>query len=66
MAREARPCIHQNHVFRVRVTDRSLTPEYLSRLLGSQRGKRYFRRMAKQTTGIASINMRQLRGLPVA
>jgi len=59
------PCIHQNHVFRVRLTDDRMTPEFLSRLLGSQRGKRYFLRMAKQTTGIASINMTQLRAFPL-
>ncbi len=59
------PCIHQNHVFRVRVTDEKVTPEFLSRLLGSTRGKRYFLRMAKQTTGIASINMTQLRNFPI-
>ena len=59
------PCIHQNHVFRVRVTDDRMAPEFLSRLLGSSRGKRYFLRMAKQTTGIASINMTQLRAFPL-
>ncbi|WP_419923711.1 restriction endonuclease subunit S [Candidatus Poriferisocius sp.] len=59
------PCIHQNHVFRVRLIDDSMTPEFLSRLLGSHRGKRYFLRMAKQTTGIASINMTQLRAFPL-
>lgn len=62
---EVVPCLHQNHVFRVRVTSQSLLPEYLSWLLGSQRGKRYFLRMAKQTTGIASINMSQLKAFPV-
>ena len=59
------PCIHQNHVFRVRIVEDTLKPEYLSRLLGSARGKRYFLRMAKQTTGIASINMTQLRAFPI-
>ena len=59
------PCIHQNHVFRVRLVDDCMTPEFLSRLLGSHRGKRYFLRMAKQTTGIASINMTQLRAFPL-
>ncbi len=62
---EIEPCIHQNHIFRVRITDESMSPEYVSRLLGSQRGKRYFLRMAKQTTGIASINMTQLKSFPV-
>jgi type I restriction enzyme S subunit len=58
-------CIHQNHVFRVRVTDSSVHPTYLSWLLGSTRGKRYFLQAAKQTTGIASINSTQLRGFPL-
>src|SRR5690606_5885451 len=58
-------CIHQNHVFRVRLTSKDLNPVYLSWLVGSARGKRYFAKQAKQTTGIASINMRQLRGFPL-
>jgi type I restriction enzyme, S subunit len=58
-------CIHQNHVFRVRITDQRVTPLFLNWLVGSERGKRYFLRAAKQTTGIASINMTQLRGFPL-
>ena len=58
-------CIHQNHIFRVRVTTDQITPLFLSWLVGGQRGKRYFLRSAKQTTGIASINMTQLRGFPL-
>jgi type I restriction enzyme S subunit len=33
-------------------------------LLGSRRGKGYFLRAAKQTTGIATINKTQLSGFP--
>ncbi|WP_142395275.1 restriction endonuclease subunit S [Mycobacterium avium] len=58
-------CIHQNHIFRVRVTEPSLDPEYLSAYLASRRAKDYFLRSAKQTTGIASINMTQLRATPI-
>jgi type I restriction enzyme S subunit len=58
-------CIHQNHVFRVRVVSDAVTPLYLNWLIGSSRGKRYFLRSAKQTTGIASINMTQLRNFPL-
>lgn len=58
-------CIHQNHVFRVRLTTESLQPLYLNWLVGSRRGKEYFLRSAKQTTGIASINTTQLRGFPL-
>ena len=55
-------CIHQNHIFRVRLTTDQVNPLFLNWLVGGQRGKRYFLRSAKQTTGIASINMTQLRG----
>ena len=59
------PCIHQNHVFKVRLNSTVLRREFLSALLSSARGKRYFLRGAKQTTGIASINMSQLKKFPL-
>ncbi|MBF9002095.1 restriction endonuclease subunit S [Vibrio nitrifigilis] len=50
-------CIHQNHIFSVRVNDfDTVRPEFLSALIASQRGKRYFLKVGKQTTGIATIN----------
>ena len=58
-------CIHQNHIFRVRLNQKVLLPEYLEQYLQQQRAKRYFLGCAKQTTGIASINMKQLTALPV-
>ncbi len=59
-------CIHQNHVFRVRVIDPdAIDPFYLSWLVGSTYGKSFFLKAAKQTTGIASINATQLRSFPV-
>jgi type I restriction enzyme, S subunit len=58
-------CIHQNHIFRVRVTSKCLRPRFLNWLVGSRRGKIYFLKKAKQTTGIASINMTQLREFPL-
>lgn len=57
--------IHQNHVFRVRAIDASVDMTWLSWEIGSDYGKRYFLRAAKQTTGIATINSSQLRGFPV-
>lgn len=61
---EVADCIHQNHIFRVRPTG-AVRSEYLSALIGSERGKRYFLRAAKQTTGIATINITQLKSFPV-
>ena len=58
-------CIHQNHIFRVRLTNRAVLPLFLNWLVGGARGKNYFLRSAKQTTGIASINMTQLREFPL-
>ena len=58
-------CIHQNHVFRVRLDESVILPEFFAEYLQHQRSKRYFLGCAKQTTGIASINMKQLRALPV-
>lgn len=58
-------CIHQNHIFRVRVDKESIAPEFLSMLTGSAYGKMYFLKSAKQTTGIATINSTQLKNFPV-
>ena len=58
-------CIHQNHVFRVRLNQEIIIPEFFSEYLQQQKSKQYFLQCAKQTTGIASINMKQLRSLPV-
>ena len=50
-------CIHQNHIFSVRIKDKNkVRPNFLSALIASQRGKRYFLKVGKQTTGIATIN----------
>ena len=58
-------CIHQNHIFRVRLNEKMILPIFFAEYLQHQRSKRYFLGCAKQTTGIASINMKQLRALPV-
>ena len=58
-------CIHQNHIFRVRLSQNYLWSEYTCCLVGSAYGKKYFLRAAKQTTGIATINSTQLKAFPV-
>jgi len=63
-AGEVDPCVHQNHIFSVRV-DRSIgEPYFISALIGSAYGKRHFLRIGKQTTGIATINKTQLSNFP--
>lgn len=57
-------CIHQNHVFRVRVTDRRFDPHFLS-AWGNTFGREWFETFGTQTTGIASINRATLSRFPV-
>jgi len=58
-------CIHQNHVFRVRVEQSKLEPVYFAKFLLTAEARGYFLGCAKRTTNLASINMTQLRALPV-
>lgn len=57
-------CIHQNHVFRVRLNHEHL-PKYFEYLLQTPYAKQYFLKCAKKTTNLASINITQLKALPV-
>lgn len=63
--RDLPDCIHQNHVFRVRCGPSKLLPEYFAAFLLSANARRYFLQCAKKTSNLASINMSQLRALPV-
>jgi len=58
-------CIHQNHIFRVRLNQSVLTPIFFAAFLRSGFAKNYFLRCSKQTTNLASINMTQLRATPI-
>jgi type I restriction enzyme S subunit len=58
------PCLHQNHVFRVRCGPR-IEPHFLAAYTASAAGRRYFLSIAKQTTNLASINSSQLKAMPI-
>lgn len=58
-------CIHQNHIFRVRLNKEVALPLYVAHLISSKFGKVYFLKAAKQTTGIATINSTQLKRFKV-
>ena len=58
-------CLHQNHIFKVRPHKELLLPGYVRELVGGGYGKAYFLRIAKKTTGIATINKTQLGQFPV-
>lgn len=54
-------CLHQNHIFRVRADRSQLDPRYFSYVVESDIAKRYFNRVAKRTTNLASTNKTQVR-----
>ncbi|WP_078965517.1 restriction endonuclease subunit S [Streptomyces aureocirculatus] len=55
------PCLHQNHVFRVRCKPGLLLPEYLAIYFASHYGRCYFLSVAKQTTNLATISSSDLK-----
>lgn len=57
-------CIHQNHIFRARLIDSSIQPQFISHH-GNTFGREWFTSAGKQTTNLASINLRLLRRFPV-
>jgi len=64
---EIENCLHQNHIFAVRIKSSKtnlIRPQFLSATVGSLRGKRYFLKVGKQTTGIATINKTVLSEFP--
>jgi type I restriction enzyme S subunit len=58
-------CLHQNHVFRARMRSSEIMPFWFERYFNSPVGRGYFESASKQTTNLASINMRQVRNCPI-
>lgn len=58
-------CIHQNHIFAVRVHKEKLLPEFFTYQSQSHYGKTYFLSVAHKTTNLACINTTKLKAFPV-
>ncbi len=56
------PCLHQNHILRIRC-GKSWVPEFVLVYLNSREGRKYFRRHAKSTSGLYTINSSVLRNI---
>lgn len=61
---EISTCIHQNHVFRIRLNDERFPPEFISHY-ANENGQKYFIDQGKQTTNLASISKSKVSALPV-
>lgn len=62
---EIENCIHQNHIFRSRLYHEKISPKYIAYFSQTQEAKNYFFKNAKQTTNLASINLKVLSNLPI-
>ncbi len=62
---EIENCLHQNHIFAVRVDKSKILPTFLNILSSSSYGRRYFMLSSKQSTNLASINSSQLKLYPI-
>lgn len=60
---EIDPCLHQNHVFAVRVRD--ISPAWLALWISSNHTKAYFESRSKQSTNLASISTTNLMEMPL-
>ena len=58
------PCIHQNHVFAVRLQNPD-DADWVSRFTSTAAARAYFFLRSKQSTNLASINQSNVRELPV-
>lgn len=62
---QVQDCLHQNHVFAVRVDRERLLPDFFAHLSQSAYGKTYFLSVAHKTTNLACINTTKLKAFPV-
>lgn len=62
---EIEDCLHQNHVFKVRVDSKKMLSNYLATISSSTYGKKFFVLSSKQSTNLASINSTQLKLFPI-
>lgn len=61
---EIENCIHQNHVFRIRLRNNGYSPKYVS-YYANEFGQGYFVEHGTQTTNLASISKTKMSSLPV-
>ena len=59
-------CIHQNHIFAVRVNREIALEFFVSLAMGADYGRKYFTQTANKTTNLASTNKTKLGNFPIA
>ncbi|WP_342647393.1 restriction endonuclease subunit S [Mucilaginibacter sp. CSA2-8R] len=62
---EINECIHQNHIFRARPKSANYNSNYISYYSKTKAARNYFFKSGKQTTNLASINIKILSNLKI-
>ncbi len=62
---ELQPCVHQNHVIRVRLDQARIWPEYLNLYLNSPVGKDAVQQQSRTTSGLRSLSVGRIRQIPI-
>lgn len=58
------PCVHQNHLIRVRLSSRAI-PAFVAAVLNSPEGRLHLQRCASTTSGLNTISASDVRSTPV-
>jgi type I restriction enzyme, S subunit len=58
-------CVHQNHILRVRLNAQELLPGYVLAYMQTRPSRIHFRKRAKKTTNLATINSTDVRELEI-
>jgi type I restriction enzyme S subunit len=58
-------CLHQNHVFAIRPKIQMANPKFISFVMESSHGRKYFTNTANKTTNLASTNSTKLGNFPI-
>ena len=60
------PCVHQNHLIRVRLSADRIMPTFAVAYLNSRAGRRHLLGAARTTSGLNTISVRDVRNTPIS
>jgi len=59
------PCVHQNHLIRLRTSRHRMTPEYVAAFLNSTAGRQHLLRAGKTTSGLNTISVSNVKRVEI-
>jgi type I restriction enzyme S subunit len=62
---EVDPCVHQNHVIRIRPDQRLIDPEYLNEYLNSPAGQDEVQSRSRTTSGLRGLSVGRIKAIEI-